>query len=45
MFTSQFRRLVAPALTIGGLLWITQYVIIVMIGMTTGKLAPPLNAH
>ena len=45
MFSLQHKRLVGPALTVGGLLWIIVYIVIVIIGLQTGKLAPPLDAH
>ena len=45
MFSQQLKRLMGPALTLGGLLWIIVYIVIVIIGMETGKLAPPLDAH
>jgi hypothetical protein len=45
MFSLQLKRLVGPALTVGGLLWIIVYIVIVIIGLETGKLAPPLDAH
>jgi hypothetical protein len=40
MFSQQLKRLAGPALALGGLLWIIIYVIIVIIGLKTGKLAP-----
>ena len=45
MFSLQLKRLAGPALTLGGLLWIIVYIVIVIIGLETGKLAPPLDAH
>ena len=45
MFSQQLKRLAGPALAVGGLLWIIVYIVIVIIGLQTGKLAPPLDAH
>ena len=45
MFSQQLKRLAGPALTVGGLFWIATYIVIVIIGLQTGKLAPPLDAH
>jgi hypothetical protein len=45
MFSQQLKRLAGPALTVGGLFWIATYIVIVLIGLQTGKLAPPLDAH
>jgi hypothetical protein len=45
MFSQQLKRLVGPALAVSGLLWIIVYIVIVIIGLETGKLAPPLDAH
>jgi hypothetical protein len=45
MFSQQLKRLMGPALTVGGLLWIILYIVIVIIGLETGQLTPPLNAH
>ena len=44
MFSQHLKRLAGPALTLGGLLWITLYIVIVIIGLETGKLAPS-GAH
>lgn len=45
MFSQRFSRLAGPALIAGGLLWIAIYVDIVVIGATTGQLAPDIDAH
>jgi hypothetical protein len=45
MFSQQLKRLAGPALTVGGLFWIATYIVIVLIGLQTGQLAPPLDAH
>jgi hypothetical protein len=45
MLARRLKRLASPALTAGGLLWVALDVIIVIIGVMTGKLAPGLNAH
>jgi len=52
MFSQQLKRMAGPALTLGGLLWITIHVIIIIVGLMTGKLAgnipaahQPLLAH
>ena len=52
MFSQRLSRLAGPALTLGGLLWITIHVMVVIAGLMTGKLvialAPaqqPLLAH
>lgn len=45
MFSQQLKRLAGPALAVGGLLWIIVYIVIVIIGLETGKLAPPLDVH
>lgn len=45
MFSQRLSRLAGPALTLGGLLWIFLYIAIVIIGLETGKLAPPPGAH
>jgi hypothetical protein len=45
MFSQILKRLAGPALTVGGLFWIATYIVIVLIGLQTGQLAPPLDAH
>ena len=45
MFSQQLKHLAGPALAFGGLLWIFLYIAIVIIGLETGELAPPLDAH
>jgi hypothetical protein len=45
MFSQQLKRLAGPALAVGGIAWIILYIVIVIIGLETGKLAPPLDAH
>jgi hypothetical protein len=52
MFSKRLSRLAGPALTLGGLLWITIHIIVVIGGLMTGKLVPalpttqqPLLAH
>ena len=45
MFSQQLKRLAGPALTLGGVLWIILYIVIVIIGLETGKLAPSLDVH
>ncbi len=45
MLAQRLRRLAGPAFTAGGLLWITLYVSIVIVGVMTGKLAPTPDAH
>jgi hypothetical protein len=45
MFSQQLKRLAGPALAVGGLFWIATYIVIVLIGLQTGQLAPPLDAH
>ena len=45
MFSQQLKRLAGPALALGGLFWIMLYIVIVIIGLETGKLAPPLDPH
>jgi hypothetical protein len=43
MFSQQLKRLVGPALLVGGLLWIAIYVVNVLIGVMTGKSATSLT--
>ncbi len=45
MFSQRLKRLTGPALIVGGLFWIATYIVIVIIGLQTGELAPPLDAH
>jgi hypothetical protein len=45
MFSQRLKRLAGPALTVGGLFWIATYIVIVIIGLQTGQLTPPLDAH
>lgn len=52
MFLQRLSRLAGPALTLGGLLWITIHVMVVIAGLLTGKLVialppaqQPLLAH
>lgn len=45
MFSQQLKLVAGPALALGGLLWIIVYIVIVIIGLETGKLEPPLDAH
>lgn len=45
MFSQQLKRLAGPALTVGGLFWITIFMIIVIIGVQTGKLEATLDAR
>lgn len=42
MSSQLLKRLAGPALTLGGLLWITVYIVIVILGLETGKLAVSL---
>ena len=44
MFSQRLSRLAGPALTLGGLLWITIHVIIVIGGLMTGKLVQAIPA-
>jgi len=52
MYSQRLSRLAGPALALGGLIWITIHVIVVIGGLMTGKLVPalpttqqPLLAH
>jgi hypothetical protein len=45
MFSQRLSRLAGPALTLGGLLWITIHVIIVIGGLMTGKLVQAIPAN
>jgi hypothetical protein len=44
MLSQLLKRLAGPALTLGGLLWITIHVIVVIGGLMTGKLVPAIPA-
>ncbi len=45
MFSQRLKRLTGPALIVGGVVWIATDIVIVIIGLQTGELAPPLDAH
>jgi len=45
MLAQRLRHLAGPALAAGGLLWITTYITIILVGLMTSKLAPTPDAH
>lgn len=45
MSSQRLSRLAGPALIVGGLLWVAASIASVIIGMLTGKVDPPPDAH
>ena len=45
MFSQPLKRLAAPALIVGGLLWVATAIASIIVGMVTGKVTPFPDAH